>query len=100
MFNVINIKNLDRGNPRHVYCGRPSKLGNPFPLKDERKRDAVCDEFHHLFHSELIHDPEYAVKLLELLSLHKKYGVVALACFCAPKRCHCDTIATFLNDSL
>ena len=71
------------------YCGRAfgsypdSKWRNPFTPKNksEAERDRVCDEFE-----------EYLKQHPHLLRhLHELKGK-ALACWCAPLRCHCESL--------
>lgn len=88
------IKVVRKGHPNAVYCGRPSPLGNPFYMKSEADRDRVCDQYVVWFKENL----ERLQPTLEALSAkHKAEGVLYLACFCAPKRCHCDTIKAHLE---
>jgi hypothetical protein len=65
-----------------VYCGRPSKWGNPFVMGKDGSRGEVCDRFER----EIL--PE-----LDVSSLRGKH----LVCFCAPLRCHCDAILKKAN---
>lgn len=64
-----------------VYCGRPSKWGNPYPMT-WRSRNEVCD----LFESNIL-------PTLDVSELKGK----DLVCFCAPLRCHCDSILKKAN---
>lgn len=65
-----------------VYCGRPSRWGNPFPMRHESERDHVCDRFE-----------REVLPYLDVTELRGK----DLVCFCAPKRCHCDSILKKAN---
>jgi hypothetical protein len=96
MTRVIHIGDAPVGwqnNPEYVYCGRPgkglaSKWGNDNIPKGEEDRNIVCDMFYDDFHN----NPELmAAALIELKDK-------ILVCFCKPKRCHCDTIANFVNN--
>lgn len=80
---VLNTKR-DKIPIDAVYCGRPSKWGNPFPLRNytDAERNRVCD----LFEKEIL-------PTLDVSSLRGK----DLVCFCAPKRCHCDAILRKAN---
>lgn len=73
-----------------------SILGNPFPLSHESERDKVCDKYQEYFD-----DPKTREMLKEALKEILKDAIkgqrVILGCFCSPKRCHCDTIANYLN---
>lgn len=68
-----------------VYIGRGSMWGNPFVIGRDGDRNAVCDK-HKAFLKEQIRTGE--VSLQQLVSLRGK----DLVCFCAPLRCHGDTL--------
>lgn len=79
------------------YVGRPSPLGNPYWMKDESKRDEVCDKYAEWFNRKVReHDPEVCEELQRLYRLGLQRPV-KLICYCAPRRCHADTIANYLN---
>jgi len=99
MFKVIHIKQMDRTNPQHVYCGRPSLLGNPYPMKGESSRDDVCNAYAIHFNTLLINDAAFRKEVERVRRLHDA-GDVSLVCFCAPRRCHCETLANYLNEEL
>ena len=60
-----------------VYVGRGSHWGNPFVMGIDGDRDKVCDRFE----AEIL--PTLDVKWLRGKSL---------VCYCAPKRCHADSL--------
>jgi hypothetical protein len=91
------IRVVNKGHPTAVYCGRPSVLGNPFYMRTEAERDIVCDKYEAWFKSNI---DKLKPELDMLLEKYKQDGVLYLACFCAPKRCHCDTIKKYLEDKL
>lgn len=71
------------------YCGRGSPWGNPFiiggwwPAKGRRMtRDDVCDRFE--------------CEVLPKLDVSPLRGL-DLECYCAPQRCHCDSIIRKAN---
>lgn len=71
-----------------VYCGRPSKWGNPFIIGRDGTREEVIQKHREWF---LTQD--------ELMnSLHELKGKV-LGCWCAPAPCHCDFLAELANNS-
>lgn len=88
----------------HLYCGRPgackrtdlidAKLGNPFPMRDESQRNAVCDNYEAWLEGQ---PPDgYARKAIHRLAEHVRAGkTIALYCFCSPKRCHTESIRDF-----
>jgi len=86
-----------------VYCGRPSPLGNPFVMGNERMRDAVCDQHQEWFESRRsgrVPDPAFRRAWTELKQTAATHKHVLLQCHCAPKRCHCDTIKSALEEEM
>jgi hypothetical protein len=91
----------------NLYCGRGNapagmvnaKMGNPFVMKDQsdEERDRVCDAYEEwMFKQPLEHEA-----VLERMILRMKEGrSIALHCYCAPKRCHCDTIAEYVQTNV
>lgn len=74
--------------PFDVYCGRPSKWGNPFPIAGSSRADAIR-QFAAWFYA-----PEQApLRADAVAELTDK----VLGCWCKPKDCHCDVIAVFVN---
>lgn len=78
---VIHIKDAPAGwrnNSDFVYCGRPSRWGNPFTVQ-QLGRDKACNRFEAWFPTQK--------ELVD--ALHELKGKT-LVCFCKPLRCHCD----------
>lgn len=68
-----------------IYIGRGSRWGNPFVIGKHGDRNSVCDQYEqHLEHQVRTG----VVSLQDLAALHGKDVV----CFCAPARCHGDTL--------
>lgn len=80
-----------------VYVGRPSPLGNPYPMRSERDRDRVCDLYKHWFNDKVARNDPGVMRELERLQMLHAHGDLVLGCFCAPKRCHADTIKAWLE---
>ena len=70
---------------RCVYVGRPTKWGNPYPMTNDRVRDLVCDKYEHYIATRLINGALTSEDF-------KEFDGKNLLCFCAPKRCHADTL--------
>lgn len=68
-----------------VYIGRGSMWGNPFVIGKDGDRNAVCEKYEAQLASRI---DSGSVDLQQLASLHGK----DLVCFCAPLRCHGDTL--------
>lgn len=86
---VVNVK-----DEYDVYCGRPSKWGNPFSHKEgtlakfktNSKKESI-DKFR-----------EYLLNNKELLNSLPELKDKRISCFCHPKSCHLDIIADMVND--
>ena len=74
-------------NDLYVRCDRFSDFGNPFEMDKDGDRDVVCDNYeqHYLPFKPSIHKQLYKLK------------GKALGCWCAPLRCHCDTLIQLIN---
>ena len=82
-----------------LYIGRPSVLGNPFPLKIETDRNKICDQYQQWFDKQIKEkNLNVLAALKNLNSIGEKFGHLDLVCFCAPKRCHGETIKKYLED--
>lgn len=94
MFAITVGKKWDKGA---VYVGRPSPLGNPFVLTDESRRDEVCDRYETWLRSKVEQGDPAVLKELRRLYRLAQDGPVVLGCYCAPRRCHADSIKRFLE---
>lgn len=86
MTSVVNIKY----SKCDVNCSREGYYGNPYLIGRDGTRDEVCDKYEEYFAYKILHDARFRANIL---SLKDK----VLGCYCYPKRCHCNTIANFLN---
>lgn len=68
-----------------VYIGRGSMWGNPFVMGRDGDRDSVCEQYSNFLKQEILSG---RITLEQLAPLHGK----DLVCFCAPLRCHGDTL--------
>ena len=99
---AIEIRNLRDSKPTQpweVRVDRASVLGNPFKMISEDQRNAVCDQYEQYFNVivRTKSNEEFMNELRRLFKLAKKYGKLTLFCWCAPKRCHAETIKKFLE---
>lgn len=77
-----------RREPYDVYIGRPSKWGNPFPLRHEALRDEVIAQYEEWLKSQ----PQLVRAAKRVLR-----GKV-LGCWCAPRKCHGDILLRIANE--
>jgi hypothetical protein len=75
---------------------RSSVLGNPFYMQTERQRNEVCDEYAEYFKQQLFKNQAFVDELQRLITVYRHYGKLELFCWCAPKRCHAETIREFI----
>lgn len=88
---MITVGNKRQG-ARGIYVGRPSPLGNPFPLHHAAERVAVIRDYEDWLAGELLDSSSAAsIEMRRLASLARKQDI-CLVCWCAPKACHADII--------
>lgn len=89
------VVNITKTSQYDVYCGRASRFGeeskwhNPFKIGVDGTRSEVIIKYKEylLGHPSLV------------LDLHELRGKI-LACFCAPRSCHCDVLAELANSPI
>lgn len=92
MCKIVHCKKEDYD----IYCGRPSKWGNPFSHKKEKNlakwivssRKEAIEKYR-----EWITKGEGRFLLKDLHELKGK----TLGCWCKPKSCHCDILCELVN---
>lgn len=99
MISIVNLRNRKPKQPWQVKVDRSSPLGNIFYMKDESHRDEVCDKYQEWFNNTVLQSGQVSSynELVRLYSLYKEHGKLELFCWCAPKRCHAETIKKFLE---
>lgn len=96
---LFEIKVTRVSEPGSTNVGRPTPLGNPFPMKKESDRDLVCEQYEEWFDDKVTRqDPLVMNELRRLFVIGRSQGHLKLGCYCAPRRCHADTIAKFLKN--
>jgi len=100
---MITIKNTWKQKPEEpwqVRVDRNTPLGNPYYMENESKRDYVCDMYEEYFKTALRDNPAFTAELDRLAGIYGKYGKLDLFCWCAPKRCHAETIKAYLEQKV
>jgi len=95
---VIKITNKKRGG-KGEYVGRPSVLGNPFPLRSEEERERVIRRFEEWLEQALKRDAKVRAEMNRLYSELIKKGSLELTCWCSPRPCHAEVIARKLAEA-
>jgi hypothetical protein len=98
---MIEICNLRNEKPQHRYdikVDRSSVLGNPFNMTSVANRDQVCNRYYDWFYQQIKEDNiPFDEELNRLMSLYIKYKKLRLFCWCAPLRCHSETIKEWIE---
>jgi hypothetical protein len=92
---VVNKHRITRGNHRTIYIGRPSALGNPFPITDDCSREQSIKQYAGWLTKQIDEGNRKVIGALEhIASLTQDASgeAVQLVCYCAPKACHGDLI--------
>lgn len=93
----INIKNKNHYKGDGEYIGRPSKLGNPFPVTKTQPRKEAIERYSIWLYDALeYNDPIITKELDHLFSILIKEQSLTLLCWCYPKPCHGDIIKEVL----
>ncbi|MBE0438229.1 MAG: DUF4326 domain-containing protein [Gammaproteobacteria bacterium] len=96
---VVHVKDYGKKNKIidnetiYIYCGRPSKYGNPYSMRQESQREEVVNRFRS---NETCKEVVKRLKV-KLLS-NPQFKNIKLGCFCSPRKCHCDVIKEWLED--
>ena len=82
-----------------IKVDRSTPVGNPFYMRNERMRDEVCDKYEAYFYKKVKEAGAFRDYVAHIYRTALKNDV-ALGCWCAPKRCHANVIAAFINKFL
>lgn len=87
---VLNATVVGTIYPNSVYCGRPSKWGNPFKIGPDGNRKEVLQKYQIWVDTQpaLVYDMKNELRGKNLI------------CWCAPKTCHCDVILQLINGTV
>lgn len=99
MIRVVNkrYKYVAADNEVLVYVGRPSALGNPFPMHNESERDHVIAQYRRWLDAQRRTNGA-AWREVERLAQQAASGKsLALQCYCAPRKCHADVIKSAIE---
>ena len=103
--NTAALRVIHRSDPTpagfvRVYVGRPSALGNPFPITATSTRAQVIERFRDHATAALASPDHPLTRALASLRARLDAGErLALECYCAPLPCHADVLAELLARS-
>lgn len=106
--NEIRVVHINKSRKTAQYLGRAmparglpgSPLANPFRLSDESQRDAVITQYQQWFEQKLTSNDSAVRAEFERLYQLAIENDLELACWCAPKRCHCDVVKDRLERTI
>lgn len=88
---ILNAK-VDEIPTGARYVGRPTPLGNPFRIGRDGTREEVVRKYEAWFRERIRSNRRFRAIVENLRGVH------ALVCWCAPKRCHAEIIASYLEE--
>ena len=97
----IEIMNLHSEKCSELYdvkvCRYKSILGNPYVMTQESQRNEACDKYEMWFKKQSVNlGTAFQNEIDRLLILLRKHKRLRLFCWCAPYRCHAETIRDYL----
>jgi hypothetical protein len=97
---MITIENKKIYTGDGFYIGRPSPLGNPFPVDKHNSRSVVIEKYRGWLIERLksINPTSKAFNIL--LEHYKKEGSLTLICWCAPLQCHGEVIRDLILERI
>lgn len=104
MIEIMNLRYYKVTEHCDVRVDRSSPLGNKYDMEDyDGNRGLVCDLYKDWFEKTLKCPREspkfnkaFNTELGRLELIYKKYDKIRLFCWCAPKRCHAETIKEYI----
>lgn len=96
---IININNAQhiematRFGYEVINVCRPTVLGNPYTITDENERDSAIEMYRRWIWDKIKRRGHVYNELRRIERAWREGGRVALACHCAPRKCHADIVA-------
>jgi len=97
MIEIMNLRNTKPSLPYDFKVDRTTPLGNKFVMHKESDRNLVCDQYDEHF-SDLLESERPMKYFMQIYTAYKEHRTVRLFCWCAPKRCHAETIKKVLDN--
>lgn len=91
-YEVTHVKDAEGFD---LLCDRTSVWGNPFPMKgkSDEERDRVIQEYRRWLWNEIRVNNGIDRLLMPIIERKNSISTpLRLACWCAPKPCHCDVL--------
>jgi len=89
---------LQNNSMMYFSIDRTTPVGNPFPMRRETDRDRVCDQYQYFFEQRMADktDHVFHAYIAQIAAAYRAGHDVLLFCWCAPKRCHGETIRNYI----
>ncbi len=97
MITIRNLRQSKPSNPWDVKVDRSSVLGNPFYMRHESERDNACDQYQEYFRKKVESTGAFRQEIDRLCSLYAEHDKLNLFRWCAPNRCHAETIKAYIE---
>lgn len=100
---IVNLRNYVMTDDEIlIRLDRSNKvLGNKFIMNNESQRKVVCEQYERWFYEQIVKQNEdVRDELRRIFMIIKNNKKVAFGCWCAPKRCHTETILNYLKPHL
>lgn len=86
------------GDTINFRVDRKSPVGNPFTMKSETERNLVCEKYEQYFSEQILNVDSEFYKFVSLIERAYSKGFnINLWCWCAPLRCHAETIRKYIK---
>ena len=95
---MIRIENKRTYQGDGFYVGRPTPLGNPFPMDSGNGRVEVIERYRIWLLKKLETNNPTTRAFLALVDVYQKTGELILICWCAPLACHAEVIRDFIME--
>jgi hypothetical protein len=98
VINVVNVRTHVKTKYDH-YIGRPSILGNPFPITSKCTREQSVSQYKDYFKKRMSIEPfesDFWKEINWIWRAGKEHDV-NLVCYCSPLPCHGDVIKAYLE---
>ena len=100
MIRIVNLRNYKLNvDEVLIRVDRKTVVGNPFYMASETQRDLVCNQYQEYFDKKIKSDENFLSALRDIYKIAKVHDI-ALGCWCYPKRCHAETIKTYIESFL
>lgn len=94
---IMNLKHHRPVEPYDKVIDRSTPIGNPFTMRNKKQRNMVCNSYAMWFTDAIDCKSKLVMSYLdELAKAYKRYGQLRLFCWCAPERCHGETIRKYI----